>query len=86
MYERSTSATFNIANAQMFSELKTSSALFVYKTSENEFMPRPLRNNRRKPPNMPDLGGIEIDTIPEKFKKEAREREQREQEATRESD
>jgi len=70
----------------MFSELKTSSALFVYETSENEFMPRPLRNNRRKLSNVPDLSGIEIDTIPEKFKKEAREREQREQEATRESD
>ncbi len=49
-------------------------------------MPRPIRNIRRKTPNMSDLGGIEIDTIPQRFKKEEKEREQREQEATRESD
>jgi hypothetical protein len=50
------------------------------------FMPRIPQKNRRKPPNMPDTGGIEIDNTPKKFKKETREREQREQEATRESD
>jgi len=49
-------------------------------------MPRPPRNIRRKIPNTSDLGGIEIDTTPREFKKETKEREQREQEATRESD
>jgi hypothetical protein len=49
-------------------------------------MPRSTRNIRRKIPKISDLGGIEIDTTPREFKKETREREQREQEATRESD
>jgi len=49
-------------------------------------MPRPPKNKRIKPPAMLDTDGIEIDTTPKKFKKEDRERKQREQEAARESD
>ncbi len=49
-------------------------------------MSQDRKDSRRKSPNIPEMGGIEIDNTPRKFKKETKEREQREQEATRESD